>query len=318
MKSSIFLLILSFSILAVLGNDGIQEINAILGDKSFKSSFGRSPNKGTNEILRIQTHLSYVERILEAKVLSGLDTRQLMNREIVISLLHEYWTAGLFPSNHDFQNERRPCFIDRDGNICAVGYLIEKTVGRTMAEQINSRHQYAFILDINEPIVNAWASEYGLTLEECAMIQPGYGPPPAPVYESVDIKTNYGITSGIVGGINLAATISNFSHPSSVSNGVAYVGLATGAAQIVMGATNIKQTEHTYYFINGGERTTSYKSQNNLSYVNIALGTTTVISSALRLWMNKKNREARNAYNIYSYPNYNNSITLGISFKRSI
>jgi hypothetical protein len=319
MKSSFLLWIFLSTFLNSFSNAGIQEVNAILGDKSFVYIFGRSPNQGTEEVLRIQTHLAYVERFLEAKTRTALDSRQQLNRKAVLSLLHEYWTAGIFPSNYDFPSERMPCFIDRKGNICAVGYLIEKTVGRNLAEQINARHKYEFILQMNEPLVDEWAKEYGLTLEECAMIQPAYWPPtpPEPITRSVEIKSSYGISSGVVSGMNLVATISNFSHTSSTSNTVAYVGLFTGAAQIVLGATNIKE-QQTTYFITGQEVTDSYKAQNNLSYVNIAMGTTAVLSSTLRLLLNKKNKDVRNAYNIYSYPNQNNSISLGFSMKRRI
>lgn len=70
--------------------------------------------------------------------------------------------------------------------------------------------------------------------------------------------------------------------------------------------------------INGGETYTSFKAQNNLSYVNIAMGTTTIITSALNLALQKRIKDKRNAFNLYSYPNYNNSVTMGIFFMRKI
>ena len=284
-----------------LAGPGTQTVNSVLGDKSFIVAYGCYPAAGTSEILRIQTHLRYVENVLEQKDVSALSKSQRGNRNNIINLLHLYWAAGIFPSNFDYQMERRPCFIDRNGNICAVGYLIEKTEGREVAEQINSKHQYKYIFEINDPVVAEWAQRNGLSMEECAMIQPQYGTPRG------EITTGYGISSSVLGGVNLAVSIANFSAGSDNSNTLGYIGLITGTAQIVLGAANVKELE-------------SYgsRAQNNLSYLNIAMGTTTFLSSTIRMIRNKKNRNMRNAYNIYSYPNYNNSLTMGVVVRRRI
>jgi hypothetical protein len=91
-----------------------------------------------------------------------------------------YIERGEFPRNHEVQG-RRPHFIDDDGRICAVGYLIEKTAGRATAEAINREHEWDFIGDIRG--IEAWVRASGLTVDELAMIQPSYGfqrpaPPP--------------------------------------------------------------------------------------------------------------------------------------------
>ena len=306
-----------FSIHCFAGS-GTLPVNSVIGDNSFIATFGYAPGAGTNEVLRIQTHLKFVEKVLEERDVSELNSIQQNKRMHVITLLHQYWIAGIFPSNFDFPTERRPCFIDRNGNICAVGYLVENTVGRQTAEQINSRHQYQYIFEMNEPAVTKWAEENGLTLEECAMIQPQYGPPITPGDPSyyAEIKTGYGITSGVVGGINLATTIANFSHRTSNSNGMAYFGLITGTTQIIMGAANIKQPDVDSYIVPVSK--VSYKAQNNLSYLNIAMGTTTVVSSVMRLVMNKKLKDSRNTFNLYSYPNANNALNVGLTVTRRI
>ena len=320
MKSLFVSLILSLAIHAVFAGEGIREVNAVLGDKSFILAFNRAPIEGEDEQLRIQTHLSYVESILNNRQVVELTFRQRENRKIIIELLHEYWTGGRFPSNYDYPQERRPCFIDRNGNICAVGYLVEKTRSREMAEEINARHQYDFIYEMNEPSILAWAAEFGLSLEECAMIQPAYGPPTYPTSTTRyhEIETSYGISSSILGGINLATTIANFSNQRSGSSNIGYIGLLTGTAQIVLGAANIKESKSVEYWGIGQQETDSYKAQNNLSYINIAMGTTTIISSTINLLMKKKFKEARNAYNLYSYPNVTNTMTFGVSLKRRI
>ena len=70
--------------------------------------------------------------------------------------------------------------------------------------------------------------------------------------------------------------------------------------------------------MNGGEYYTSYKAQNNLSYVNIAMGTTTIITSALNLALQKKMNCKKNALSFYSQPNYSNTASMGFSFTRKI
>jgi hypothetical protein len=296
---------------------GFQEINPVLHDESFIAKFAVLPSASTDETARIQTHLSYVEQLLRSAS-RELTATQRHNRLRVLDLLHTYSEAAKFPLNRAYPGERRPCFIDDDGTICAVGYLVEQTIGRDAAEQINAKHQYDFLLDMNEPALIAWANEYGFTLEECAMIQPTYGPPPPAETINKEIKTSYGVSSGVVGGMNLAMNMANFSGRWKSNTGMQFVGLITGAGQVIMGATNIKKSTTSSNYFNGAVTVTSYKSQNTLSYVNIALGTTTMISSALNLLLNKKNVESRNAINLYSYPNESNSVTMGLSLTRKI
>ncbi|MDQ3683450.1 MAG: hypothetical protein M3352_10325, partial [Bacteroidota bacterium] len=98
---------------------------------------------------------------------------------------------------------------------------------------------------------------------------------------------------------------------------LSYIGLVTGTGQLVMGIANVKSTSMLPR-INGGETYTSYRAQNNLSYANIAMGTTTIITSALNLAMQKKNKGKKNAYGFYSYPNYTNTVSMGLSITRKI
>lgn len=293
-------------------------VNAIIGDESYVHQFQTVPDETTSEVLRIQTHLSYVGEILRKKDVYHLNKKQKRQRAIALDLLHEYWTNGVFPKNYDFETSRRPCFIDRDGNICAVGYLIEKTAGRNVAEQINEEHQYDYLVDMNEEVIKNWAKEQGLTLEECAMIQPQYGYMPADQTFHAPIKTGYGISSGFMGGINLGMNMMNLSNGKlGRSKTLSYIGLISGTSQIVLGLTNMRKDDKQYQ-INGPSKTVSYKSQNNLSYLNIAAGTTTVLTSAVNLFVNRRIKDKRNALNLYSYPDINSKIFTGIAFTRSL
>lgn len=150
-------------------------INAVLGDVSFVKKFGKAPNEAINERLRIQTHLAYVEALLRKADVANLSPQLRERRAALLDKLHDYRLAGEFPTNLDFPQERRPCFIDAVGNICAVGYLIEQTAGRALAEHITAAHQYDFLADMKMPELTAWVEASGLTARECAMIQPTYG-----------------------------------------------------------------------------------------------------------------------------------------------
>jgi len=297
----------------IFAQQKLQQINIILHDQSYLATFGAIPDETTSEGLRIQTHLFYVEQLLRNAPTSKLNATQKANRSVILDMLQDYILAGKFPTNKDYPGERRPCFIDADGNICAVGYLLEQTKGRELAEAINVKHQYDFLLDMNEPMIEAWAKEYGLTLEECAMIQPAYGNPPSYETSYADIKTGYSVSSAVFGGANFAINLANLSNRFKHNSSISYLGLIAGTGQVILGAANIKKT-YVEPMINGGEVTTSYKKQNNLSNINIALGVTTIVSSTLNLVINKKNSDKRNAFNLYSYPNYNNSVTMGLSF----
>jgi len=289
----------------------MQEINPLLHDESFIVAFGTAPDQTTNDKLRIQTHLSYAEQLLRNVPVTHLAPTLQEKRTRILDLLHQYLQAGKFPENRVYTDERRPCFIDEEGTICAVGYLIEQTKGRELAESINAKHQYDLLTDMKEAVIEDWANEFGLTVEECAMIQPTYG------YTQIDadIKTGYGVSSGVTAGASLAFTIAQISNHAKAGRGLAYAGMISGTTQIVLGALNIKKTGESYGL---GSARVSYKNQNHLSYANIAMGTATLITSALNFAKARSNKDTRNAFSLYSYPGYNNSLTTGISFSRRI
>lgn len=165
-----FLLIFSLP-----GFSGIEPINTVLGDKSYLWKYGESPDENTPDQKRISPHFEYVELLLRSKDTKDLSQELKSNRDHLINLLHAYKLAGKFPKNYD-RAERRPCFIDKDGTICAVGYLVEQTAGHETAEKINKKFQYARIAEMQTAELDTWIENSGLTKEECKMIQPEYGP----------------------------------------------------------------------------------------------------------------------------------------------
>ncbi len=257
-----------------LSVDTSQLVNPLLGDISYESKFGHKPNSKTDNNLRIRTHLEYVENLLRNKDVSGFSVDLQTKRNHLLDLLHDYWTNGVFPKNYDYADQRRPCFIDKDGIICAVGYLIEQTTSRQVADDINSKHKYDELLAMNNTKVDNWILTSGLTKEECAMIQPTYAP--TPVYTYNHISPVYGISSSIIGGLNLSLnTVNGIQIGKGTTNKtVPIIGLITGAGQIALGSAMFPKEVYSW-----GTNYTN-ESQKTLSMVNIGLGTTTMMLSA--------------------------------------
>ncbi|MBK0403117.1 hypothetical protein I5M27_08985 [Adhaeribacter sp. BT258] len=290
-----------------------QKINAVLGDVSLIEKYGVVPDD-LSENERIQTHLIYVEKMLRERATTHLSEQLKASRAALLDQLHQYIGAGVFPKNYDFPGERRPCFIDQDGNICAVGYLIEQTAGRPIAEKINAAHQYDRIFDMETPELLAWVENSGLTLEECAMIQPAYGPPPS--YNYNYISTGYGLPSAILGGTNLSLNAVNLIQIAQGSENkiVPILGLASGVGAVILGAANFEKDYNYGYsmYPNTNESKTA------LSMLNIGLGTSTVILSAWNLLADKtvSVEEKKVSWNVYSFPTETQAMGVGFSLKK--
>ncbi|MFM9985148.1 MAG: hypothetical protein ACKVOK_07945 [Flavobacteriales bacterium] len=155
-------------------NPDAHSINPIIGNESWREIFGKEPDGTEDQQLRIQTHLRYVENVLRNKDDSHLSPDEQKKRMQMLDLLCCYWQRGQFPMNTQYENQRRPCFIDDNGTICAVGYLVEQTAGLEFAQRINEQFQYAYIGEMEMPELDKWISESGFTAEEIATIQPSY------------------------------------------------------------------------------------------------------------------------------------------------
>lgn len=151
-----------------------RSVNAVLGDRSYVHTFGHLPGPEAHETLRIQTHLAYVERQLRRHTPREIPVSLHAQRRQLLDFLHQYWTVGVFPSQNAYAG-RRPHFIDAQGRLCAVGYLIAQSAGRGLAERINARYRYAYLPEMQMPELESWVASSGLTGRELAMIQPTYG-----------------------------------------------------------------------------------------------------------------------------------------------
>jgi hypothetical protein len=160
-------------------------VNAVIDDISFVKKYHRQPTLNDNYNDRITTHLKYVLALLK-KENPVLDSNQKLNRTIVLNHLQTYIQQANYPSNRKYPNQTRPCFIDSvSGNICAVGYLIAQTEDMEMAHKINAIYQYEYIKNMQLPEINIWLKKYGLSVHECAMIQPSYVPKPNPTPKQI-------------------------------------------------------------------------------------------------------------------------------------
>jgi hypothetical protein len=257
--------------------------------------------------MRIQTHLQYVEAVLRAKDVKHLTAAQKKNRMTMLDLLHAYWKAGVFPKNYDYPNQRIPCFIDKDGNICAVGYLIEQTAGREVAEKINAEFKYTYLLNMHADFIDAWIQASGLTKEECAMIQPTYS------YDNLYIDPEVAFVTAIWSGVNLSLSAINSIEiaKGKTTKTAPLLGLISGAGQIALANSLFPYNSNNGGFVNLSE------GEKILAMSNICLGTATM---SLSLWNLIANRPAPNkptSWHISSFEtvDHQQGMRLGVQHK---
>ena len=239
-------------------------VNILIGDLSFVEKYGTLPDQGVNEKLRIITHLEYVENQLRQKDVKHLSSTQRKARLRNIKLLHEYRMNGIFPKNYDYSKQRKPCFIDKYERICAVGYLIEKTAGRKVAEAVNAKFQYRTIFEMKSAELETWSYQSGISKNELAMIQPAY--------ECNEEDGKNSISKELeVFGIGLAGS-------SAILNGI-YISkkkrhFLAGTFGVLLGATSLF---------------TGFSDKSNYSFPDKLLGVSSMLSGILNLSLGKEN-----------------------------
>src|SRR5215218_7794094 len=119
--------------------------NHHVGDESFVAAFGRAPTAADDERVRMTTHLQHVHDWLASRPATRPDLAA--KRAALLAALDRYIAKGSTPKNADLP-WRTPVFIDEEGTICAVGYLIESGVDRARPEKIAKLHRFDFIEDI--------------------------------------------------------------------------------------------------------------------------------------------------------------------------
>lgn len=135
------------------------------------------------ETLDIRRHLASVEQRLRALDISGMPQRLQKTRAYYLDCLHHYWRREQFPRNFDQPYRRVPCFIDREGRVCAVAHLLIASGDSELALRIANQANNAYIGQMAFAELDEWVAQSGLSLDELAMIQPTYpGTPCWPVY----------------------------------------------------------------------------------------------------------------------------------------
>jgi hypothetical protein len=95
-------------------------------------------------------------------------------RSLLLQLLAEYRTEGIFPRNPDFA-EPTPYFIDARGVPCAMAHLLLLSGEQAMVSKIARERNSATVAQLaDEARLIAWLSAAGLTVAEAAAIQPFY------------------------------------------------------------------------------------------------------------------------------------------------
>lgn len=130
---------------------------------------------------RISHRLAYVQQVLSLRPVHQLSESRRSNRTQLLQLLGLYAHLGTFPKDYDENAAGRLCFRDEEGRRCAVGFLIERTRGRNLADRICGPDFESLDAETRQ-LFDEWMHEFGCTAEELAMIQPGLFPqenPPA-------------------------------------------------------------------------------------------------------------------------------------------
>ncbi|MCC5941474.1 MAG: hypothetical protein JJU37_08020 [Balneolaceae bacterium] len=296
----IFPLLLTISVLYLM-NDRDQadsSVNAVIGDESYLHVFGDTPANDVPDRKRINVHLDYVDSVLRNRPVDHLTQRQKKNRTRYLDLLADYTAAGDFPHNDGHPDDRRPTFISDDGNICAVGYLVEKSLGRDIAEKVNESFKYSFIQEIDHPVFNKWVKDSGFTLEELAMIQPMYGPR---IIEETKVNKNnislsYGLGSSLAAGANILYLTNNASEPWLFDSPASshWYGLAAGTGSVLLGVFNLNNSNSfveplqpdVSICFNGcslREVTTTNHARTTVSAANIGVGMFSIVRAGYHL-----------------------------------
>jgi hypothetical protein len=217
----------------------------------------------------------------------------------------------------DYPNERKPCFRDRNGNICAVGYLVDETGNSSLVDDIEREQNYDYIFDIESAELAEWVAESGLSNEECAMIQPTYGYQPItndPNY----LRPSYAISSAALAGTGLAVTLLSMSQLNSPGRGrwiIPAVGAASGISQIVLGSIYYRRSNYHSLCWDWSCPPISERSQ-NLSLLNIGIGTfsTALNTFALVRQLRSQKKHKSISWNMYGYQTSTEDYAIGLNF----
>lgn len=225
-----------------------KTINAIIGNQSYVAQYGHQPGPEISEIKRIRTHLTYVRNLLANKDISNLSENQKERRNRNLRRLTAYISEESFPVNEGYPNQRRPNFIDSEGRVCAVGYLIAQSQGLEAAKRIKKKYQYAYVRDMQSAFLAEWADRNGFTIRELAMIQPAYDWEDPHQNDKINRSAEV-LWLGANVGLSGLNTIQGFRNSSSLVPAIG--GIASGVAQFTLGTSEFANYSTTDKMVGG-------------------------------------------------------------------
>jgi hypothetical protein len=220
------------------------------------------------ETERIRAHLATVEHALRARDVTSLSPSQRAARARNLDVLHDYWTAGVFPTNTDFPGQRIPYFVDRSGVRCAMAYLIEQSGHGAFVARVAATNNNARIRELKDDAdLVAWLDENGLTVAEAARIQPEYGGCPiGPCAKSPPASSGYRATTAAAIGLNATSLVLNGTRTRLSPRLTGALGILAGMSGLVAGVPNVDES---------GQRKT-------LGLVNAGIGAASLVLGAYR------------------------------------
>jgi hypothetical protein len=212
------------------------------------SLFGASrpaahPSPRAAEVNRLQNHFDSVDTELRSRNVSSLGKMQLARRTQLISWLREYRDAATFPTNDRFTTAT-PFFRDKDGVLCAMAYLIDRSGRSDVVNKVAATRNNAFIRELaDDPALIAWLDSSGLSVAEAARIQPAYNGDDVIIDDDDDHVADADAIAAIgLSSVSLAAAAVNVVRPSYFSG---FIGIVAGTASIIAGANWLDENDGT-------------------------------------------------------------------------
>lgn len=196
------------------------------------------------EVMRLERHFDSVDIELRSRDVSALNATQLANRTQLVIWLRDYRNADRFPVNDRF-SEPTPFFRDKDGVLCAMAYLIDRSGRGDIVDKVAATRNNAYIRQLaDDPALISWLDSWGLSVAEAGRIQPSYeggGIGGAEDDDDEVVESDIALGAIGLGGASLATTAVNIVKPSTASG---ILGVLAGVGSIIFGAVNLDDEEY--------------------------------------------------------------------------
>ena len=194
------------------------------------------------EVLRLERHFDSVDVELRSRDVSQFTASQKANRATLIGWLRDYRNGGRFPQNDRFEKPT-PYFRDRNGVLCAMAYLIDRSGRGDFVDKVAATRNNAYIRELaDDPALITWLDTWGLSVAEAARIQPEYGGFPDDPVEDDNVDDDVALAAIGLSSVSLASAAFNVARPSYFSG---FVGIVAGVGSIIAGANWLDENEGT-------------------------------------------------------------------------